>query len=79
MASIPLATVRAPAPLNQIQVAGGNLFRIALQQLGDAQQWFRIADVNDLSDPWLNTGAIVTLLIPPPLPASGATSALASG
>lgn len=74
MAAILLSTVPTPAPLNTIMVAGGNLFRIALQQLGDAQQWTRIATVNNLTDPWLPSGQIVTLLIPPPLPTSGVTS-----
>lgn len=43
-------------------VVGGNLFRIAAEQLGDATQWIRIAQLNALSDPML-TG-VVTLLIP---------------
>lgn len=43
-------------------VAGGNLFRIAAEQLGDATQWIRIAQLNDLPDPVL-TG-VTTLLIP---------------
>jgi hypothetical protein len=49
--------------MNTIQVVGGNLFRIAAQQLGDATQWIRIAQLNGLSDPELN-GAILTLQIP---------------
>lgn len=46
----------------KIQVAGGNLYQIAATQLGDATQWIRIADANDLTDPFL-TG-VVTLVIP---------------
>lgn len=46
-----------------ITVAGGNLFAIAAQQLGDATQWIRIAQANNLSDPVLL--GVVTLLIPP--------------
>ena len=45
-----------------LTVNGGNLFRIAAQQLGDATQWIRIAQLNDISDPMLS--GIVTLLIP---------------
>ena len=45
-----------------LTVAGGNLFLVAAQQLADATQWIRIAQLNDLSDPML-TG-IVTLAIP---------------
>ncbi len=44
--------------------AGGNLFRIAAEQLGDATQWIRIAQLNQLSDPML-TG-LVTLKLPTP-------------
>jgi hypothetical protein len=45
-----------------LTVAGGNLFQIAAQQLNDATQWIRIAQLNAISDPML-TG-VVTLLIP---------------
>jgi nucleoid-associated protein YgaU len=48
--------------MQTIQVAGGNLFRIAAQYLGDATQWIRIARLNDISDPML-TGT-TTLRIP---------------
>lgn len=36
-----------------ITVAGGDLFRLALEQLGDATQWNRIAVLNGLDDPVL--------------------------
>ncbi len=49
--------------------AGGNLFRIAAEQLGDATQWIRIAQLNQLSDPML-TG-LVTLKLPLPDPSAG--------
>ncbi len=48
--------------MKTITTGGGNLFQIALQELGDATQWNRIAELNDLIDPFL-TG-IVTLKIP---------------
>jgi hypothetical protein len=48
--------------LNTITVAGGNLFRIAAEQLGDATQWLRIAQLNGLKDPMIS--GVVTLLIP---------------
>jgi hypothetical protein len=48
--------------MQTIQVAGGNLFRIAMVYLGDATQWIRIAQLNDISDPML--GGTVTLRIP---------------
>jgi nucleoid-associated protein YgaU len=60
----------APAiVLQQIQVAGGNLFQIAAQYLGDATQWNRIAALNGLYDPMI-TGT-VTLLLPPYNPNAG--------
>lgn len=55
--------VLAPAPIKRIHVVGGSLFRIALDQLGDATQWDRIAVLNGLTDPWIQGS--VTLLIPP--------------
>lgn len=48
--------------MRTITVVGGNLFRIAAEQLGDATQWIRIAQLNGLSDPML--AGVVTLVIP---------------
>lgn len=48
--------------MQTIQVAGGNLFRIAMQYLGDATQWVRVAQLNGISDPMLSGTA--TLKIP---------------
>ena len=50
--------------MRSLTVAGGNLFAIAAQQLGDATQWIRIAQLNELPDPML-TGVVITLLLPP--------------
>ena len=55
--------------MKEITVAGGNLYQIALAQLGDATQWSRIAKLNGLIDPAL-TG-IVTLQIPDTDPNAG--------
>jgi nucleoid-associated protein YgaU len=52
-----------------IQVAGGNLFRLALTYLGDATQWVRIAQLNKISDPMLV--GVQTLSIPDPNPGAG--------
>jgi nucleoid-associated protein YgaU len=54
--------VQVGANTRVITVAGGNLFALAAQYLGDATQWNRIARLNGLRDPTL-TG-IVTLSIP---------------
>ncbi len=48
--------------MKTITVAGGNLYQLALQYLGDATQWNRIAEVNGLTDPVIN--GIVTLQLP---------------
>lgn len=48
--------------MSTITVAGGNLFRIAAEQLGDATQWIRIAQLNCLTDPMLY--GVVSLRIP---------------
>ncbi|MBV8397383.1 MAG: hypothetical protein JOZ58_13285 [Acetobacteraceae bacterium] len=55
--------------MRSITVVGGNLFQIAADQLGDATQWIRIAQLNGLSDPFLV--GVVTLLIPDPDPNAG--------
>ncbi|MDD2878007.1 MAG: hypothetical protein PHT60_13590 [Acidiphilium sp.] len=51
-----------------VTVVGGNLFAIAAQYLGDATQWVRIAQANDLSDPVLS--GVVRLVLPPVDPAA---------
>ncbi len=48
--------------MKRITVAGDNLFHIAAQQLGDATQWIRIAELNSLSDPMLS--GVMELMIP---------------
>lgn len=48
--------------MRQLTIAGGNLFRIAAEQLGDATQWIRIAQLNGLTDPMIR--GVVTLRLP---------------
>jgi len=55
--------------MQTVTVAGGNLFQIAAQQLGDATQWIRIAQLNQISDPVLV--GVTTLLIPVVNPQAG--------
>lgn len=55
--------------MQTITVAGGNLFQIAAQYLGDATQWIRIAQLNGLADPVLS--GVVTLAIPQSNPLAG--------
>lgn len=63
--SLPAATTN-----RIVTVAGGNLFALAAQYLGDATKWYQIAQANGLSDPML-TG-VVKLVIPQnSLPSNG--------
>ena len=55
--------------MRTITVAGGNLFQIAAEQLGDATQWNRIALLNGLNDPML--AGVMTLLVPATDPSAG--------
>lgn len=50
--------------MQAITIAGGNLFRVSAECLNDATQWLRIAQLNNINDPFLN--GITTLLIPDP-------------
>jgi hypothetical protein len=55
--------------MQTITVGGGNLYQLALQYLGDATQWNRIAQENNLTDPMI-TG-LATLQIPSVDPNAG--------
>jgi len=55
--------------MKTMTTAGGDLFRLAMTELGDATQWIRIAQLNDLDDPML--AGVRTLRIPPLDPAAG--------
>jgi hypothetical protein len=46
---------------NSITVFSGNLFQIAAQYLGDATQWIRIAQLNNMSDPTIHRMTILVL------------------
>jgi len=48
--------------MRRITVVGGNLFQLAAVELGDATQWIRIAQLNQLSDPMIS--GLMTLIIP---------------
>lgn len=48
--------------MKTMTVAGGNLFRLAAEELGDATQWIRIAQMNGLRDPVLV--GVTSLAIP---------------
>jgi hypothetical protein len=60
--ALPL-TSRPEPTLRSLSIAGGNLFQIAEVYLGDATQWYRIAQLNGLWD--FTISSPVTLKIPP--------------
>lgn len=51
-----------PSGSKTVTVAGGSLYRVALDEYGDALLWTRIAQANGLTDPWLV--GVITLTIP---------------
>ncbi len=55
--------------MERITVAGGNLFQIASKYLGDATQWIRIAQANNIEDPILV--GVVNLQMPSVNPVAG--------
>lgn len=58
--NIPSATA-----VKTVTVNGGNLFRLALDNLGDALQWTRLASANRLIDPFLPPNVPFSLIVPP--------------
>lgn len=44
-----------------IQVSNTTLFHVAAQKLNDATQWYRIATLNGLSDPFISSITQLTL------------------
>lgn len=53
----------------EVTVASLNLFEVAAKYLGDATQWIRIAQMNQITDPWLS--GLVTLQLPSLDPSAG--------
>jgi len=64
-----MANVVTAAPVQTVNVNGANLYQLAAQYLLDATQWYRIAQLNGLSDPFV-VGPL-TLKIPPIGPSNG--------
>jgi hypothetical protein len=55
--------------MRNFTIVGGNLFRLAAEQLGDATQWIRIAQANNLTDPIVI--GVANLVLPDKDPAAG--------
>lgn len=62
-------TIPSATAVKTVVVNGGNLFRIALDNLGDPLQWNRIAAANRILDPFLLINSPTTLVIPAVNPA----------
>lgn len=54
--------------MKTVDVTGGDLYHLALKYLGSAEQWNRIAQLNNLLDPVLS--GLVTIKIPSVNPAA---------
>lgn len=48
--------------MRTVFVSTGTLFTVAARELGDATQWWRIAAMNGLRDPWVS--GVLELRIP---------------
>jgi hypothetical protein len=65
--------IAATVPAKIVRVSGTTLFEIAMRETGDPLQWVAIAQLNGMTDPWVD--ALQEVLIPPVLP-SGAQSGI---
>lgn len=66
--------IAATIPAAIVRVSGTTLFEVAMLQTGDPLQWVAIAQLNDLTDPWIS--ALEEILIPPVLPTGTQTGIL---
>lgn len=69
MSSTSSVYIGGTLPAKIVRVSGTTLFAVAAQELGDATQWYRIASLNGLVDPWI--GPVCELLIPRPGQSNG--------
>lgn len=49
-----MANLFVPIARREITVGSGNLFEIAARYLGDATKWYKIAQLNGMSDPFFS-------------------------
>jgi hypothetical protein len=64
-----LGYIGAAVPVRKVWASGTTLFHVAAIELGDASQWYRVAEINGITDPWV--GAATQLLIPAPATSNG--------
>ncbi|WP_036048706.1 hypothetical protein [Bradyrhizobium sp. Tv2a-2] len=58
--------IAATIPAKKIRASGTTLFHVAMMQTGDPLQWVAIAELNGISDPWID--GEMEILIPPVFP-----------
>ena len=66
--------IAATVPVAVARVSDTTLFRVAMMQTGDPLQWVAIAQLNDITDPWIV--AQEDILIPPVFPTGTQTGIL---
>jgi hypothetical protein len=66
--------IAATIPAAMVRVSGTTLFEVAMLKTGDPLQWVVIAQLNDLTDPWISS--LEEILIPPVLPTGTQTGIL---
>lgn len=66
--------IASTIPAKIVRTSNTTLFQIAMAETGDALQWVSIAELNNLTDPWILGQA--NILIPPVLPTGAQTGIL---
>lgn len=66
--------IASTIPARIISASGTTLFHVAMIQTGDPLQWVVIAELNNITDPWVIAQA--NLSIPPVLPTGPQTGIL---
>jgi nucleoid-associated protein YgaU len=75
MATTPtVGFIASTIPAQTVRVSGTTLFQVAQKYLGDPLQWVAIAELNNLTDPWIT--AEQEILIPPVIPSGPQTGIL---
>ena len=48
-----LGYIGVAVPVRKVWASGVTLFDVAAAELGDATQWYRVAQMNGITDPWI--------------------------
>lgn len=66
--------IAATIPAKIDRVSNTTLFHLAMLEFGDALQWVSVAEINNLTDPWIVAQS--NILIPPVVPSGSQTGIL---